>query len=100
MWLWIKKLTKPKWWVTYGCGECEDHYCGSCGRAVQEGNYFWTKAGAIKAGEEWLRQVEDNTLTIRHTQEGDGVVISLHYMHEGVEQTSTLFATVSPRQGY
>jgi hypothetical protein len=60
MMLWLKKLLKPRWVVSYDCEECCNHYCGQCGRGVAEANYCYTYKGAMKDAREWIDQAKSN----------------------------------------
>ena len=99
--LWIKKLLRRRWYVSYDCEECTNHFCGSCGRGVQEGNLYWTKKGAIKAGEDWLRQnLSDSAYQQRivHTELDVHLTIVMLYVDENsVERQYSFFASVDPR---
>lgn len=111
MLLWLKKLLKPRWVVSYDCEECMNHFCGACGRGVSEANYFYTKKAAIKDAEEWVNQQRQDVDHVKyelvHTETVDtsgdmkGYVhrtIVLHYNDDGREGDCSIFACVDSRR--
>jgi len=101
MFLWIKKLYKPKWFVSYDCEECCNHYCGCCGRGVQEGNWFYTKRAAIAAAHEWLGQIVENDSTPHEfivTEIEGHTTIAVEYEYEGKKHGSSMFASIDARR--
>jgi hypothetical protein len=102
MLLWFKKLVKSRWFVDYVCSECENHYCGSCGRGVAEGNWFYTKRAAMADAENWVRETlgdtEDPNYEFAIEYEGDQTNVLFYYNNDGKKTVCNLYATVSPRK--
>lgn len=105
MLLWLKKLIKPKWYVSYDCEECCNHFCGQCGRGVQEGNYCYTYKGAMKDALEWVRQsvpeVEDGDSDYEFpviTEINGHTTVGARYKPNGEKGHCPIFASIDLRQ--
>lgn len=100
MFLWIKKLVKTRWYVSYDCEQCANHYCGGCGRGVQEGNWFYTKRAAMADATRWVREsIEDDpNYKLVVTELGGHTTIACHYNIDGEEGDCEIFASIDPRQ--
>src|SRR5690348_4662555 len=105
MLLWLKKLLKTRWYVDYVCADCENHYCGGCGRGVQEGNWFYTYRAAMVDAKKWVNdQIDDGhgdiddhyELDIEQVGEQTNVVLKYK---DGERITELIrYATISPRR--
>ena len=103
MWLWIKKLLKPRWIVSYDCEECVNTYCGQCGRGVAEADYFYTWKSAMRAAEEWARQGEDDDLpnVINVTTIGGHTTVVRQYIGtDNVKHDASIFASIDLRTSW
>lgn len=103
MLLWLKKLLYTRWFVSYDCEQCVNHYCGGCGRGVQEGNWFYTKRAAMADAKKWvvssifeLENLEPGYELIETEIEGHTTIVC-HYKIDGQEGDCEIFASVDPR---